>query len=247
MTVQLTSLSEEVMTALSAVVDPELDEPITDLGFVRSITMDDDGVEVHLRLPTAFCSPNFAYLMASDSVDALRRVPGIGNVRLMLDDHHDSDTINLGLAANAGYRGTFGSEAEQDLDELRATFKRKAHVASVERSCMQMLQRGTWTLEELPMLELRDLPDDEMTAALLRRRAAIGLSTTPDSRVLVDNDGAPIPQEDVPLRLRIATTTRRSIEGNAHFCRGLLATRYADSQDIDAIDGPTVSDLRSRA
>ena len=34
------------------------------------------GVTVHLRLPTAFCSPNFAYLMASDALDALRRNRG---------------------------------------------------------------------------------------------------------------------------------------------------------------------------
>ena len=37
-----------------------------------------------------------------------------------LDDHHDSELINAGLAADAGYLGTFGHEAEDDLDELRA-------------------------------------------------------------------------------------------------------------------------------
>lgn len=247
MTAQMTSLDAEVMSALSTVVDPELDEPITDLGFVRSIILDDLGVEVHLRLPTSFCSPNFAYLMASDALDALRLMPGGGVVRVMLDDHHDSDKINLGLATDAGYRGTFGNEAHEDLEELRATFKRKAHIASMERSCMQMLQRGTWTLEELPLLELRDLPDCAKTKSLVRRRAAIGLPTAPDSRVLVDGDGVAIPERDVPLRLRMAATTRRSIEGNAHFCRGLLATRYAGSQEIDAITGPVITDLRSGA
>ena len=79
----------------------------------------DDGVTVHLRLPTAFCSPNFAYLMASDAYDALRALDGIGEVRVLLDDHHDSDKINEGLAAEAGYVGTFGAEAEESLDELR--------------------------------------------------------------------------------------------------------------------------------
>lgn len=245
MTLQVTSLDAEVMSALSTVVDPELDEPITDLGFVRSITIDDNGVEVHLRLPTAFCSPNFAYLMASDAMDALRGVPGAGLVRVMLDDHHDSEKINLGLATNAGYRGTFGGEAEDSLAELRVTFKRKAHIASMERSCMQMLKRETFTLEELPLLKLRDLPNCANTRALVRRRAAIGLPVEQDSRVLVDSDGSAIAEEDVPLRLRMAATTRRSIEGNAHFCRGLLATRYAGSQDVDAITGPIITDLRS--
>ena len=61
-----------VLRALDAVIDPELDEPITDLGFVHTVAVSASGdVEVHLRLPTSFCSPNFAYVMASDAKDAL--------------------------------------------------------------------------------------------------------------------------------------------------------------------------------
>ena len=66
--------TEQAVAALDAVVDPELDEPITDLGFVRSLVVTRPAacdVKVHLRLPTSFCSPNFAYLMASDAKDAL--------------------------------------------------------------------------------------------------------------------------------------------------------------------------------
>ena len=66
---------DEARTALGAVVDPELDEPITDLGFVRSLAVDGPDVVVHLRLPTSFCSPSFAYLMASDAKDALTALP----------------------------------------------------------------------------------------------------------------------------------------------------------------------------
>lgn len=92
------------------------------MGFVRSVAIDDNGVTVHLRLPTAFCSPNFAYLMASDAQDALRLVDDVGEVRIMLDDHHDSNKINNGLAADAGYVGTFGVEAEESSSELRRIF-----------------------------------------------------------------------------------------------------------------------------
>ncbi len=66
---------EAVVTALGAVIDPELDEPITDLGFVRSVTIAENDVAVHLRLPTSFCSPNFAYLMCSDAKDVLVALP----------------------------------------------------------------------------------------------------------------------------------------------------------------------------
>jgi len=47
---------------LGTVRDPELDEPVTELGFVASATVSCDGVAtVHLRLPTYFCAPGFAF------------------------------------------------------------------------------------------------------------------------------------------------------------------------------------------
>ena len=53
--------SRTLLEALGEVRDPELDEPITALGFVASAEVSDDGeAEVHLRLPTYFCAPNFA-------------------------------------------------------------------------------------------------------------------------------------------------------------------------------------------
>ncbi|GAB2960254.1 iron-sulfur cluster assembly protein [Amycolatopsis acidiphila] len=228
MTATVQTVETEILSALATVLDPELDEPVTELGFVRSVAIDDEGVEVHLRLPTSFCAPNFAYLMVADAYDALAGVPDTGRVRVLLDDHHDSDKINAGTAAGLGYVGTFGVEAEEGLDELRRTFQRKAHVAAMERCCRAVLASGAWTLEELPLLELFDLPEDRLKLALLRRREAIGLLNHSHARVLVGHDGEPVAKSDLKLWLRLAATTRVSIEGNAHFCRGLLATRYAD-------------------
>jgi metal-sulfur cluster biosynthetic enzyme len=232
MTAVTTSFESEVTAALATVVDPELDQPITDLGFVRSIRIDSVGVTVHLRLPTSFCAPNFAYLMASDAQDALRRVPGVGRVRVFLDDHHDSAKINAGLALSAGYRGTFGPEAEESLDELRRTFQRKAHTAAMERCVMALLKSTGRTVEEVHGLTLGELPGGPHKEALLRRRTDVGLGIRPDDLVLVDDDGVPVEAEAVPLRLRFARAVRISVEGNAHFCRGLLATRY-DDEDGD--------------
>ena len=230
------------MAALHTVTDPELDEPITDLGFVRSVTLDNDGVEVHLRLPTAFCSPNFAYLMASDAVDALRRVDDLGEVRVLLDDHHDSDKINAGLAADAGYLGTFGSEALESLDELRRTFLRKAHTAAMERCITGWIRRNTLDHKAIHHLTLRDLPEGKDKAALLRRRLDLGLSLCRNSRVLVDEEGKQLSADAAPMRLRFARSVRISMEGNGHFCRGLLATRYDDGGEV----APHVTDIRTR-
>ncbi|MST33219.1 DUF59 domain-containing protein [Acidimicrobiaceae bacterium USS-CC1] len=215
--------------ALDSVFDPELDEPITDLGFVRSVEAEGDGLVVHLRLPTSFCSPSFAYIMASDAKDALRGLAA--RVVVELDDHHDSERINAGLATDAGYRGTFRQEADRDLEELRATFRRKAHTAAMERALTRLL-RTTPSLSEpdLPRVTIDDLPDDPQKAALLRCRAAVGLALDGSAVVLVDDDGHPVTAGTAAALLRRARTVRISVDGNAHFCRGLLATRYPGAE-----------------
>lgn len=225
-----TLTEQDARHALDVVLDPELDEPVTDLGFVRSVVVVDGDVRVHLRLPTSFCSPNFAYLMASDAKDALGALEGVGRVIVELDDHHDSALINAGLAADAGYVGTFGHEAENSLDELRETFRRKAHTAALERSLTELM-RADPSLKEVAVgdVRLRDLPPGRTTEALLRRREALGLPEDPEAVVLVDHLGRGYAPEDVPLALRRARATRISIDGNAHFCRGLLQTRYEGS------------------
>ena len=232
MTTVLSDLHGEVRAALGTVIDPELDEPITDLGFVRSVSVDGSSVEVHLRLPTSFCAPNFAYLMASDAQDAVAGIPGVERVVVELDDHHDSDLINRGLAAAAGYRGTFGHEAEDSLDELRATFQRKAHTAAMERAVTALL-RADRTIPEGAVhdLTLADLPaGTPETDALLRRRATVGLPLDDDAPVLVDADGSRPRPEAAAFFLRKARSVRISVDGNAHFCRGLLRTRYPGSE-----------------
>ena len=78
----------EVFGALSSVRDPELDRPITDLGFVSQIKIQNPfSVRVELRLPTYFCAPNFAWLMMADARDAVVAIPGTGPVSIVLLDH----------------------------------------------------------------------------------------------------------------------------------------------------------------
>jgi len=88
-------LEARVLEALGTVYDPELDEPITTLGFVGSLVVTDDGdVSVRLRLPTPQCAPNFAFLMAADARAALERVAGLRQVLIELEDHYTGDEIN---------------------------------------------------------------------------------------------------------------------------------------------------------
>src|SRR5438105_12291140 len=95
------AVSEQaVLAALGTVSDPELDESLVELGFLDSVRIEDEGcVEVVLRLPTFWCAPNFAYLMALDARVATLQVPGVRQVRVVLKDHMYSDEISTGISA----------------------------------------------------------------------------------------------------------------------------------------------------
>lgn len=221
-------IEREVWDALGSVLDPELDEPVTDLGFVKTCEVHDGTAVVRLRLPTPLCAPNFAFLMTADAYDAASGVDGVRHVDVKLEEHCDSTQINAGVASQAGFVGTYGEEANRELEELRMTFRRKAHTASLDYACRALLAAG-WSMTMLHTATLGDLRDDERER-LARRRRDIGLPTTPEQPILVDHEGTPVLPENVSMALRFARTTRVSIDGNAHFCRGLLRTRYPGSE-----------------
>ncbi len=114
-----------VLAALATVRDPELDEPVTELGFVSSCTVSTDGhALVRLRLPTYFCAPNFAFLMVADAQDAVSAVPGVSRAEVVLEDHFAADAINAGVAARSGFAESFARagrrRAGRAADRLRA-------------------------------------------------------------------------------------------------------------------------------
>jgi metal-sulfur cluster biosynthetic enzyme len=216
---------EAVLAALATVRDPELDEPLPDLGFVSSLEVDGDRVRVRLRLPTYFCAPNFAYLMVADADTAVRAVPGVRRAEVLLDDHFTSEEINTGIARRRGFQESFDGLADDELDELRSLFRRKALINRQQR-LLKALQDAGATTEELGRLRLGDLPPSPELDAYLQRRSELGLDVGPEAPLVVDTDGRPIPPELLEGHLRFARLTRVSIEGNASFCRGMLATRY---------------------
>src|ERR671939_1923175 len=103
-----------VLDALSGVRDPELDEPVTDLGFVSELGIEDGAVSVRLRLPTYFCTPNFAYLMVADARAAVLSLPGVREARVVLDDHHASREINGGVNEKRAFVRIFTGKPESE-------------------------------------------------------------------------------------------------------------------------------------
>src|SRR5215469_6757975 len=221
-----------VLAALDAVRDPELDEPVTALGFVASCTVSADGdAQVRLRLPTYFCAPNFAFLMVADAYDAVSGVPGVRGTEVVLEDHFASDAINGGVAAQAGFIASFDGEAVSELHGLRADFLRKAVMAGTDQVCRPLLAAGA-DPPGLLELTLGDVPPSASLERLRQRRAELGLPAGDDAPLVIDPaTGAPVSPDAVPLHLQRARTTRISIEANGGICRGMLRHRY-DSQGL---------------
>jgi metal-sulfur cluster biosynthetic enzyme len=217
---------KQVLDALSGVQDPELDEPVTDLGFVSDLEVEEEAVSVKLRLPTYFCAPNFAYLMVADAKAAVLSVPGVEHANVVLDDHYASEEINGGVNEHRGFDSAFPGETEgPDLEELRTTFRRKAFVSRQEQLCRELLSEGR-APAELARMRLGNVPRSGGFEKYLERRAELRLDFSPEAPFVVDPDGRKVPEEAVVEHLRFARTVRVSIEGNAGLCRGLLATRY---------------------
>jgi metal-sulfur cluster biosynthetic enzyme len=201
----------QVFEALGTVYDPELDEPITTLGFVGSCVVDGSEVAVRLRLPTPQCAPNFAFLMVADAAAAVRAVAGVRSVSVVLEDHYTGAEINGAVNRGAGFSDAFPGETAGDLRALRQLFQRKALLARQSR----LRSVEATTLGELAG------PDAERCRAL---RRALGIDASDDAPAFVTGDGAPVDPGDVRF-WRMASLTALSLETNGGMCRDLLKTR----------------------
>jgi metal-sulfur cluster biosynthetic enzyme len=215
----------QVLDALSGVRDPELDEPLTDLGFVDQVTVAGDAVAVRLRLPTYFCAPNFAFLMVDDARAALLALDGVGQVRVALEDHFASSEINSAVGEERGFGGAFPDETEGGLASLRTLFQRKALTARQGRVCEGLLDAGH-ELHELASMRLADVPHGPDRDRCVELRRALGLPAAEDSAAFLAPEGRRLDAAGLDRFLRISRLIRVSLEGNAGLCRSLLRTRY---------------------
>jgi metal-sulfur cluster biosynthetic enzyme len=212
------SLRSRVLEALGTVYDPELDEPITTLGFVGSLVVTAGGdVEVRLRLPTPQCAPNFAFLMAADARAAVRRLREVRDVAVVLEDHYTGAEINAAVGRGDGFATAFPGETAGELDALRELFQRKALVAREGRLLGMVDDPAAATLGELSG------PDAERCRAL---RSALGMDASDHAPAFVKGDGAPVSADEVARFKRLAGLTALSLETNGGMCRDLLRVRY---------------------
>lgn len=239
MTAGVRSLSDrraaEVLESLGRVSDPELDEPVTELGFVTGVEVSGGRVMIGFRLPTYWCAANFAFLMADDMRTEALRLPWVSEVRVTLGDHMYADTINAAVAQGRSFQDAFAEEADGDLSDVRRVFLLKAF----QRRQMALLDhllaagRSPEALLALNVGELRGLSVDadgaRLVARYLERRGVPGPDGAQEP-AFVDERGAAVAADGFAAHRRALRRVSVNVEFNGALCRGLLAARFDEAE-----------------
>lgn len=224
-------LAMQVQACLATVMDPELDESVTDLGFITEVELQDLGaVRIGFRLPTYWCAANFAFLMADDMRRAVQTLPWVTKVEVHLYDHMYAEAINQGVTDGAGFQAAFGVSAEGGLETLRRTFELKAFQRRQE-ALLQHLLDVKYTAETLVALDIDslkrlqlDADGEKLLERYLERRSLVGGAPM----AFVSTEGQPIAAETLSGFLRELRRVGVNAEFNGALCRGLLAVRDKD-------------------
>jgi len=149
---------EAVRERLDRVTDPELDESIVDLNYIDSIEFEDGTVTVRFTLPTAWCSPAFAWMMAVDARDEVESLPSVRRARIVLQEHLHDEEINSGVNDRLSFDETF-PDADGDIDAVRADLDEKTCLARQYDAVEALLEAGL-DGETIAALRVEDVESD---------------------------------------------------------------------------------------
>ena len=222
----------QVQACLATVMDPELDESVTELGFITEVSLQGEGeVRIGFRLPTYWCAANFAFLMADDMRRAVQALPWVRKVEVQLYDHMYAEAINQGVTDGNGFQAAFGVAAEGGLEALRRTFELKAfqrrqeallaHLIDIKHSPETLVSLDVGTLLALSL----DADGDRLVERYLERRSLVGGA----GWAFVDIESQPIAATTLHSYLRDLRRVGVNAEFNGTLCRGLLAVRDKDA------------------
>ncbi|MCB1487686.1 MAG: DUF59 domain-containing protein [Bauldia sp.] len=227
----------EARAALDTVLDPELDESVVSLGFIGDLAVEDDTVAVTFRLPTAWCSLNFGWIMAEDMRDALSRLDWVRQADIRLIDHFAAEKINAGIAGGEDFAATFGADAGGSLAGLRDTFRRKAYLGRMATLIGLIRKTGRdddAAIAHLTVAELDALRRDTILAGAIDRylelRVVFGGPAKASDPAFRDADGTDIPAGDLADFLRDIRMRRRGVEANGEMCKVMLKARYGQKK-----------------
>ena len=174
--------------------------------------------------------------MAADARNAVRRLPEVREVTVVLEDHYTGDEINGAVGRGEAFAQAFPGETEGELDALRELFQRKALVARQSRLCEALLAGGA-TPEEVTARRVADLPDDPEARRCIELREQLG---HPERATTLRRSSGPTASRSrrptCATGCARARLVRTSLEVNGGICRSLLRIRYdlADAKEVAA-------------
>ncbi|WP_170759021.1 iron-sulfur cluster assembly protein [Ruegeria lacuscaerulensis] len=244
-------LELEIWQQLDLVTDPELDEPITEMGFVELVEVDLDSkvVEVEFRLPTYWCSPNFAFLMAFDIRHEIGRLKWVQGVKVTLNDHCFADRVNEGVNGEKDFNEVFREYCNgEELSAVRNKFLEKAFIRRQETVLLALEERGfssekivEMTLEKLDSIRFDSGEEEKQKPRYRSLLVSRGLAKTASDRAFVTWDGERLTSSGLREYLGKLRGVRINMEFNGALCRGLQSTRYKEVEIGE--DGPTLVDF----
>ncbi len=240
----------DVQACLDRVMDPELDEPITDMGFVEAVSVTGPSdVVVSFRLPTYWCSPNFAFLMAQGIKREVDTLPWVGRTMVWLEDHMAAEEMNAAVNAGGSFADAFAElRGGEDLEALREKFERKAFQRRQEvaikaliaggQTVAEVLATTLGTLENITFEDGEDLRQTRRYLDLLKSR---NLAVAPGDPAFVTCEGSPVTVEGFKEHMGLLRSVRINMEFSGSLCRGLKRSRYKEA-DLSG-DTPTLIDF----
>jgi len=241
-----------VRERLDRVHDPELDRSIVELEYVEQIDIDGGAVHVDFVLPTAWCSPAFAWMMATGIRDEVERLPSVSTVTVRLLDHMHGEEITTGVNRRLAFESVF-EDAEDGIETVRQKLDDKARFAR-QYDAIRALQQAGLDPEQIVALRLSDVALDhreDLAAVSIREDAltvtvprdplveyldkarATGVVAAETDHLFADRagerlDSDPERFEGILREMRLAES---NIDGQATICAALHESRNGVSLD----------------
>jgi len=230
-----------VRERLDRVEDPELARSIVELDYIDAIEVDGDRVEVRFTLPTAWCSPAFAWMMAVDARDEVEALDWADEARIELCDHMHGAEITTGVNARDTFGETF-PDADGGVAEVRAAIADKARVSTQRDAITALLDAGV-DPEQVVALDRSDVEvagdeahvdlgglsvvvDADPVADYLDRVETSGHVTGPDDTLFLTPEGDPIAAERLDVVQKRSRLASVNMGGQGAVCDALHRARH---------------------
>lgn len=235
---------DRVIERLDRVHDPELDRSIVELEYVDRLEIDGGAVAVEFVLPTAWCSPAFAWLMATGIREEVEALPAVDDVTVRLRDHMHGEQITTGVNQGRAFDEVFedaddGVEAVREALDEKARFARQyaamtalreagldaAQMATLRPADMEFEPESDRAVVSVRAGSVRIPVDAEPLERYLEKARATGVVAGDDGPLFADRDGEPFGPADVEAVRRDARLAAANIEGQATICASLHEAR----------------------